>query len=97
MGKGKDRESRHIAPSTMDRTMQTGRGARSQDCGCSREVQMEGSHRDCRIVSPTTEEQKAAEAAGKWWFIMTCKGTALKHVKMHSETGCTCETAGTLQ
>jgi hypothetical protein len=34
---------------------------------------------DNRIISPT----KAAEAAGKYWFVMSCKRTALKYVKMH--------------
>jgi hypothetical protein len=33
---------------------------------------------DNRVINPTTKEQKAAEAAGKYWFVMSCKKTALK-------------------
>jgi hypothetical protein len=29
---------------------------------------------ESNVVNPTTKEQKAAEAAGKHWFVMTCKG-----------------------
>jgi hypothetical protein len=30
---------------------------------------------ESNVVNPTTKEQKAAEAAGKHSFVMTCKGT----------------------
>jgi hypothetical protein len=42
---------------------------------------------DKDIVSPTSKEQKSAEAAGKHWFVMTCKGDALKYVRIHYESG----------
>jgi hypothetical protein len=42
---------------------------------------------ETNVVNPTTKEQKAAEAAGKHRFVMTCKANALKYVRIHHETG----------
>jgi hypothetical protein len=44
---------------------------------------------DARVISPKTKEQVAAEAAGRCWFIMTCKDDALEYIRMHAEDGCT--------
>jgi hypothetical protein len=44
---------------------------------------------DARVISPKTKEQVAAEAAGRYWFIMTCKGDELEYIRMHAEDGCT--------
>jgi hypothetical protein len=44
---------------------------------------------DARVISPKTEEQVAAEAAGRYWFIMKCKGDALEYIRMHAQDGCT--------
>jgi hypothetical protein len=68
-------------------------GARGKDCSYSRDVQLEVSHRGKGCITRNEGPKsglQAAEAAGKCWFIMTYKGTALKHVKMHMETACTC-------
>jgi hypothetical protein len=43
---------------------------------------------DNRVINPTTKQQKAAEAAEKYWFVMSCKRTALKYVQMHLKKGC---------
>jgi hypothetical protein len=42
---------------------------------------------ESNVVKPTTKEQIAAEAAGKHWFVMTCKSEALLYVRMHHEGG----------
>jgi hypothetical protein len=39
------------------------------------------------VVTPSTKEQKMAEASGKHWFVMTCPGDALKYVRIHHEEG----------
>jgi hypothetical protein len=44
---------------------------------------------DARVISPKTKEQVAAEAAGRYWFIMTCKDDAFEYIHMHAEDGCT--------
>jgi hypothetical protein len=44
---------------------------------------------DNRVINnPTTKEQKAAEAAGQYWFVMSCKRTALKYIQIHLKKGC---------
>jgi hypothetical protein len=39
------------------------------------------------VVTPSTKEQKMAEASEKHWFAMTCQGDALKYVRIHHEEG----------
>jgi hypothetical protein len=39
------------------------------------------------VVNPTTKEQKAGEAAGNDWFVMTCMGVALQYVRIHHDKG----------
>jgi hypothetical protein len=42
---------------------------------------------ETNVVKPTTKEQRAGEASGKHWFVMTCKGDALLYVHIHHEKG----------
>jgi hypothetical protein len=42
---------------------------------------------ESNVVNPTTKKQKAGEAAGKHWFVMTCKGVALQYVRIHHDKG----------
>jgi hypothetical protein len=42
---------------------------------------------ESNVVNPTTKEQKTSEAAGKHWFVMTCKGEALQSVRIHHDKG----------
>jgi hypothetical protein len=44
---------------------------------------------DARVISLKTKEQVAAEVAGRYCFIMTCKGDALEYICMHTGDGCT--------
>jgi hypothetical protein len=36
---------------------------------------------DARVISPKTKEEVAAEAAGRYGCIMTCKGDALEYIR----------------
>jgi hypothetical protein len=42
---------------------------------------------ESNVVNLTTNEQKAGEAAGKHWFLMTCKGVALQYMRIHHDKG----------
>jgi hypothetical protein len=42
---------------------------------------------ESNMDNPTTKEQRAGEATGKHWFVMTCKGEALQYIRIHHDKG----------